>query len=85
MGRPLAEIGFSGAAGFELQRLLVTLQTSQPHSLILLPQLLLALVSAAEQGVPLPDSLRFIAVGGGRVIDTVKLATAARLPGATCR
>ncbi|MFI8692726.1 MULTISPECIES: AMP-binding protein [Stutzerimonas stutzeri subgroup] len=65
--RPLAEIGFSGAAGFELQRLLVTLQTSQPHSLILLPQLLLALVSAAEQGVPMPTSLRFIAVGGGRV------------------
>ncbi|WP_146069760.1 AMP-binding protein, partial [Arthrobacter sp. B0490] len=65
--RPLAEIGFSGAAGFELQRLLATLQASQPHSLILLPQLLLALVSAAEQGVPMPTSLRFIAVGGGRV------------------
>ncbi len=65
--RPLAEIGFSGAAGFELPRLLTTLQTSQPHSLILLPQLLLALVSAAEQGVPMPTSLRFIAVGGGRV------------------
>ncbi|AHY41667.1 AMP-binding protein [Stutzerimonas decontaminans] len=65
--RPLAEIGFSGAAGFELPRLLATLQASQPHSLILLPQLLLALVSAAEQGVPLPTSLRFIAVGGGRV------------------
>ncbi len=65
--RPLAEIGFSGAAGFELPRLLATLQASQPHSLILLPQLLLALVSAAEQGVPLPASLRFIAVGGGRV------------------
>lgn len=40
--RPLAEIGFSGAAGFELARLLATLQASQPHSLILLPQLLLA-------------------------------------------
>jgi len=65
--RPLAEIGFSGAAGFELQRLLATLQASQPHSLILLPQLLLALVSAAEQDVPLPASLRFVAVGGGRV------------------
>ncbi|MBS68943.1 MAG: long-chain acyl-CoA synthetase [Pseudomonas sp.] len=65
--RPLAEIGFSGAAGFELQRLLATLQASQPHSLILLPQLLLALIGAAEQGVPLPTSLRFIAVGGGRV------------------
>lgn len=65
--RPLAEIGFSGAAGFDLPRLLATLNQTQPHSLILLPQLLLALVSAAEQGVPLPTSLRFIAVGGGRV------------------
>jgi len=65
--RPLAEIGFSGAAGFDLPRLLATLEQNQPHSLILLPQLLLALVSAAEQGVSLPASLRFIAVGGGRV------------------
>ncbi|MBE7376192.1 AMP-binding protein [Pseudomonas lopnurensis] len=65
--RPLAEIGFSGAAGFELPRLLATLNESRPHSLILLPQLLLALVSAAEQGLPLPSSLRFVAVGGGRV------------------
>jgi len=65
--RPLAEIGFSGAAGFDLPRLLATLNQTQPHSLILLPQLLLALVSAAEQGVPLPTSLRFIAVGGARV------------------
>lgn len=76
--RPLAEIGFSGAAGFELPRLLATLQASQPHSLILLPQLLLALVSAAEQGVPLPASLRFIAVGGGRVAPQL-LERAARL------
>lgn len=65
--RPLAEIGFSGAAGFELPRFVTTLNENRPHSLILLPQLLLALVSAAEQGVPLPTSLRFIAVGGGRV------------------
>ncbi len=69
--RPLAEIGFSGAAGFELPRLLATLNQNQPHSLILLPQLLLALVSAAEQGVALPTSLRFIAVGGGRVAPQV--------------
>ncbi len=65
--RPLAEVGFSGAAGFELPRLLATLNQNRPHSLILLPQLLLALVSAAEQGLPLPTTLRFIAVGGGRV------------------
>lgn len=65
--RPLAEVGFSGAAGFDLPRFLGTLNESRPHSLILLPQLLLALISAAEQGLPLPPALRFIAVGGGRV------------------
>jgi long-subunit acyl-CoA synthetase (AMP-forming) len=65
--RPLAEIGLLGASGFDLMRFLTSLNASQPHSLILLPQLLLALVSAAERGLPLPGSLRFIAVGGGRV------------------
>ena len=32
-----------------------------------MPQLLLALVSAGERKLPLPTSLRFVAVGGGRV------------------
>lgn len=40
---------------------------SQPHSLILVPQLLQGLLQAADAGAPLPRSLRFIAVGGGRV------------------
>ena len=64
---PLAQIGLQGASQFDLARFLDALQRSRPHSLILLPQLLLALVSAAEQGLPLPDNLRFIAVGGGHV------------------
>ena len=64
---PMAEIGFTGASQFDVQRFLAALQRSQPNSLILVPQLLLMLVSAAEHGAPLPASLRFIAVGGGRV------------------
>ncbi|MGV8844248.1 MAG: AMP-binding protein [Pseudomonas sp.] len=64
---PMAQIGLLGASQFDLPRFLGTLNRVQPHSLILLPQLLLALVSAAEQGQLLPTSLRFIAVGGGRV------------------
>ncbi|MGQ7956700.1 AMP-binding protein [Pseudomonas sp. SP16.1] len=63
----MARIGLSGASGLDLPRLLQALQAAQPHSLILLPQLLLALVGAAERGMPLPASLRFVAVGGGRV------------------
>jgi long-subunit acyl-CoA synthetase (AMP-forming) len=64
---PMEEIGFSGASRFDVERSLGSLQRSQPHSLILVPQLLLVLVTAAEQGAMLPASLRFIAVGGGRV------------------
>ncbi|HLD67429.1 MAG TPA: AMP-binding protein, partial [Pseudomonas sp.] len=64
---PMAQIGLLGASRFELPRFLAALHQTQPHSLILLPQLLLALVTAAERGLPLPASLRFIAVGGGRV------------------
>lgn len=64
---PLAEIGYTGAAGLDVPRLLACLHRYQPESAILLPQLLLAIVCAAEQGHRLPSSLRFLAVGGGRV------------------
>lgn len=64
---PMAQVGLLGASQFDLPRFLGALAQAQPNSLILLPQLLLALVSAAERGLPVPESLRFIAVGGGRV------------------
>ncbi|WP_296230343.1 AMP-binding protein [uncultured Pseudomonas sp.] len=64
---PMAQIGLSGASGFDLMLFLQALQAAQPNSLILLPQLLLSLVSAAEGKLPVPGSLRFVAVGGGRV------------------
>ena len=64
---PMAQIGLQGASGFNLPSFLETLNRVQPHSLILLPQLLLAVVTAVERGLPVPKSLRFIAVGGGRV------------------
>ncbi|WAC45175.1 AMP-binding protein [Pseudomonas sp. SL4(2022)] len=64
---PMAQVGLLGASQFDLPRFLAALAQAQPNSLILLPQLLLALVSAAERRLPLPNSLRFIAVGGGRV------------------
>lgn len=64
---PLAEIGYTGAAGLDVPTLLACLQRYRPESAILLPQLLLALVMAAERGASLPESLKFLAVGGGRV------------------
>ncbi len=64
---PLAEVGYTGASGLDVPTLLACLHRYRPESAILLPQLLLALVMAAEQGATLPDSLKFLAVGGGRV------------------
>lgn len=63
----LAEIGYTGASGLDVPTLLRCLHRFQPESVILVPQLLLALVMAAERGAPLPSSLRYLAVGGGRV------------------
>jgi hypothetical protein len=48
----LAEIGYSGAGGLDIAQLLRCLHHYQPHSVILLPQLLRALVLAAESGAP---------------------------------
>lgn len=63
----LGQLGYSGASGLDVDRLLGALQRYRPDSVILVPQLLLALVMAAEQGASLPDSMRLVAVGGGRV------------------
>ena len=79
--RPMGAIGLQGASGLDLGRFLAVLAETRPHSVILLPQLLLALVGAAERGLPLPESLRFIAVGGGRVApQLLKRAEALGLP-----
>lgn len=74
----LHTLGVQGAAGIETSSLLRVLAERTPHSVILVPQLLLLLVSAAEQGVFNPASLRFVAVGGARV-STALLARAQRL------
>jgi len=63
----LAALGFDGAARFDVDAFLTNLDTYVPDSLILLPQLLAVLVKAIEQGACVPESLRFIAVGGGCV------------------
>lgn len=60
-------LGIQGASAVDAAQLLGCLATRQPHSLILVPQLLLMLVIAAEQKAFNPKSLRFAAVGGARV------------------
>jgi len=52
-------------------RLLRSVAAFEAESLIVLPQMLQALVTAIERGAPAPDSLRFIAVGGAHVPSAV--------------
>ena len=63
----LSETGLQGASGVDGSALLACIQRYQPHSVILLPQMLEALCSAIENGAEPPTSLRLIAVGGARV------------------
>ncbi len=44
-----------------------TLVRTQPESIVLVPELLRLLVRAAQSGMRLPTSLKFIAVGGATV------------------
>lgn len=62
----LAELGFTGSSSLDSKRLTRTISRCRPHSLILTPQLLKALVHVAKSGWQPPDSLRFVAVGGAR-------------------
>ncbi|MCD9116960.1 AMP-binding protein [Pseudomonas bijieensis] len=60
-------LGIQGASGVDPTRLLGCLAERRAHSLILVPQLLLMLVTAAEQKMFNPHIVRFAAVGGARV------------------
>jgi long-subunit acyl-CoA synthetase (AMP-forming) len=64
---PLAEVGLRGSSGFDARACLAALERWQPHSVILLPQMLAALAALLEQGAPAPRALRFAAVGGAKV------------------
>ncbi|MDF0533854.1 AMP-binding protein [Shewanella sp. A32] len=73
-----AERGMLGSSNIDSHQLLQCISKTQPHSMILLPQLLRLLVAACQQGWKAPQRLRFIAVGGGRV-DPQLLLTAQQL------
>lgn len=62
-----AEVGMDGAAGLRVGDLVASLHRQQASTTILVPQLLAALVEAGEAGLPLPPTLRFVAVGGAPV------------------
>jgi long-subunit acyl-CoA synthetase (AMP-forming) len=74
----LRDVGWMGSTGLDVRSFVACIAAHRPHSVILLPQTLAALVGACEAGAPLPGSLRFAAVGGARV-PAALLERAARL------
>lgn len=78
---PLAETGLAGAAQFDPLACLAAIGRWRAQSVILLPQMLLALTLALEAGAPRPQTLRFAAVGGAKVSAALlERARAAGLP-----
>lgn len=63
----LEELGMAGASGLAPSRFIDAINAYRPQSMILVPQLLRVLLEFKEAGARLPDSLRFIAVGGARI------------------
>lgn len=59
--------GFAGSQLTQPQALLQLISSTQPKSLILVPELLQLLVRASNEGWQAPGSLQFIAVGGAHV------------------
>lgn len=59
--------GLSGSSQVDGKKLFALICEIQPSGFIVIPQLLALLVSLVKQGLKLPESLRFIAVGGAPV------------------
>jgi long-chain acyl-CoA synthetase len=65
---PLQQVGVSGSSSFDAARFHGAVQQQQPHSLILLPQMLRAWCGhLAQTGQRAPASLKLVAVGGAAV------------------
>ena len=65
---PEADTGFSGSTGLDMLSMLQVIFSYRPTSIILLPQMLVGLVAALEEGWQPPADLKFAAVGGAKVV-----------------
>jgi long-chain acyl-CoA synthetase len=78
---PPAGVTGMSYAGPDAGRLLACIAGSRPDSLVLVPELLRLLVTAAERGWKVPPSLRFVAVGGAPAsVELLGRASAVGLP-----
>jgi long-subunit acyl-CoA synthetase (AMP-forming) len=67
----LKQIGLAGATGLDPQRFVTALTEYRASSCIMIPQMLQALVAMVAAGLPKPATLRFAAVGGAPVAETL--------------
>src|SRR5690606_12402964 len=78
---PPADVTGISYAGPDVSRRLACISSSRPDSIVLVPELLRLLVGAAERSWKVPDSLRFVAVGGAAVsVDLLARAESLGLP-----
>lgn len=64
---PLRQVGLHGASGLDAVQMIKAMHAFEASSVILAPQMLLAMVAAGIPGKAMPTSLRFVAVGGAPV------------------
>lgn len=64
---PLREVGLIGSSQFDAQQCLRAIEQFQAESIILLPQMLHAILHELRPHDPRIQSLKFVAVGGGKV------------------
>lgn len=77
---PLEQLGLRGSSSFDAAQFQTVVIAQQPHSIILLPQMLRAWVGhLLQSGQRAPESLRMVAVGGAAV--GAKLLQAAQAVG----
>jgi len=77
----LAQVGMQGSSGLDISRFMNALHESRATSCVMIPQMLQALIAAVASGMPKPETLRYIAVGGAPVSEVLlKQAEALGLP-----
>lgn len=64
---PPAQTGISGSSNINPQKLLETIYIHRPTAFIIIPQLLQLFINSVEAGYVMPDTIRFIAMGGAPV------------------
>ena len=64
---PLAYLGFDGGRLTSFNAFVAAMNQAQPESMITVPALLMAVVKAGQAGLQLPNTFKFVAVGGARV------------------